>query len=203
MPNYGIYNKLLSPSRSREEANDDAHSQMLDGRVAGLNLLLPGNALAESLLSNNHWTLADGTYPPFSLKRTHGRVCAASAAPQFTRKCEVLAHASVTGVTFTDDDDPGAAELVRVGSDTAVRFADCTFVRSGSSPLNHVYMEPPSSVLGSDAGTAVFIGCTFIGGGAVTINNAGAAALVQMVGCVNMTGNVTFGTVTAIGTIGV
>ena len=48
----------------------------------------------------------------------------------------------------------------------------------------------------------VFVGCTFINGGSTTIDNqTGVATKVQAIGCVNLTPNLTLGSITETGTV--
>tara|TARA_R100000664_G_scaffold26775_1_gene37086 strand:- start:3538 stop:4149 length:612 start_codon:yes stop_codon:yes gene_type:complete len=203
MPSYGIYNKLLRPVGTREDVNDSDHDRMVDERILDLGVHPVGTRLEEVLKTGNQWTLGDGVYPPFDLSAPHGIISAASPGAKFEQRCVMRDHTTVFGVTFTDTADPLLPEMVRIGSDTSARFVGCTFVRSAGKPFSHVYVEDASGILSSVAGTAVFIGCTFINGGSTTVDNAGAAGRVQMIGCVNMTGNVSLGTVTETGTIGI
>jgi hypothetical protein len=203
MPNFGMYNKLLSVYPTPEEENDEAYAQSIVGAVTSLDILPPGSLLEEDSLVINRWNLARGTYGAFEHEAPHNIIHGMTSGTMFTRRCVIRGHASVFGVEFNDLDDVMAAELVRVGHDAAVSFVNCIFRRNPASLTNIIYVENVSGAIGSNAGTAVFVGCTFLNGGVTTINNvSGTALLVQTVGCVNGTGNATFGAnITETGTI--
>jgi len=188
MPNYGIYSKLLKFDRTPEEANDAAHDQAIQETVAGLEVLPKGSILDESKIINNTWTLGGGVYPSFTHEANQNVIRGLAANTIISRRCHINGHASVFGVTFTDDNQPDATELVRIGPGAAVSFVNCIFRRSDASTDNIVFVSDQGA--GLAAATASFVGCTFIEGGDTTINNeSGTALLVQAIGCVNLTGN--------------
>ena len=202
MPNYGIYNKLMSPWLTIEEVNDQAQEAAIEDRVKSLGLLPPGALLDETLLAGNRWNLASATYGAFDHERAHSVIRGVVAGAAFTKRCKINGHASVFGVEFSDLDEPSATELVRVGPGVAASFINCIFRRDPSSVGSMVRIEEASDVTSSSDAQAVFIGCIFINGGTTTINNVGGtAAKVQVIGCVNDTPNAGLGTVTEIGTV--
>ena len=203
MPNFGMYNKLLMTHSTLEEENDAAYDQSIEQAVTSLDILPPGSMLEEDAKGLNRWNLARGVYGAFEHTAPHNIIHGMTSGTMFTRRCVIRGHASVFGVEFNDIDDAMAAELVRIGHDSAVSFVNCIFRRGAASLSNIIYVEDVSGAIGSNAGTAVFVGCTFLNGGVTTINNvSGTALLVQTVGCVNGTGNATFGAnITETGTI--
>lgn len=203
MPNFGMYNKLLLPYSTLEEENGAAYDQSIEQAVTSLDILPPGSMLEEDAKGLNRWNLARGMYGAFEHTAPHNIIHGMTSGTMFTRRCVIRGHASVFGVEFNDVDDAMAAELVRIGHDSAVSFVNCIFRRGAASLSNIIYVEDVSGVIGSNAGTAVFVGCTFINGGTTTINNvSGTATKVQVVGCVNLTSNASLGTVTETGTVG-
>tara|TARA_Y100001937_G_scaffold58566_1_gene80351 strand:+ start:424 stop:1056 length:633 start_codon:yes stop_codon:yes gene_type:complete len=189
MPNYGIYSKLLKFDRTPEEANDAAHDQAIQETVAGLEVLPKGSILDESKNINNTWTLGGGVYPSFAHESNQNVIRGLAANTIISRRCHINGHASVFGVTFTDDNQPDATELVRIGPGAAVSFVNCIFRRDAASTDSIVYVSAAGA--GLNAATVSFVGCIFIEGGATTIDNqTGSAARVQAIGCVNLTGNV-------------
>ena len=189
MPNYGIYSKLLKFDRTPEEANDAAHDQAIQETVAGLEVLPKGSILDESKNINNTWTLGGGVYPSFAHESNQNVIRGLAANTIISRRCHINGHASVFGVTFTDDNQPDATELVRIGPGAAVSFVNCIFRRDAASTDSIVYVSAAGA--GLNAETVSFVGCIFIEGGATTIDNqTGSAARVQAIGCVNLTGNV-------------
>jgi hypothetical protein len=202
MPNYGIYSKLLKFDRTPEEANDAAHDQAIEEAVAGLEVLPKGSILKENKNINNTWTLGGGVYPSFTHDANQNVIRGLAANTIISRRCHINGHASVFGVTFTDANQPDATELVRIGPGAAVSFVNCIFRRSDASTDNIAFVSDQGA--GLAAATTSFVGCIFIDGGAVTINNeSGSAGQVQAIGCVNLTGNASLGTVTETGTIGI
>jgi len=197
MPNYGIYNKLMSPWLTIEEVNDQAQEAAIEDRVKSLGLLPPGALLDETLLAGNRWNLASATYGAFDHERAHNAIRGVVAGAAFTKRCKINGHASVFGVEFSDLDEPSATELVSVGPGVVASFINCIFRRDPSSVGGMVRIKD-----GAVDAQAVFIGCIFISGGSPTINNVGgSAARVQAIGCVNDTPNAGLGTVTEIGTV--
>jgi hypothetical protein len=202
MSNYGIYNRLLRPAGTPEDANNAAYDDAVQRGIIALGILPPGSALSETRLESNGWSLGSGDYPAFSHTREHNAIRGVSAGAVIGRRCRIGGHSSVSGITFTDTSDPGATELVRIGPGAAVSFIGCTFRRGEDSNSGHVYVSDAGA--GVVAAVVSFVGCTFVGGGTVPIDNAsGAAAKVQAIGCVNLTGNATLGTVTETGTVGI
>ena len=200
MPNYGIYSKLLKFDRTPEAANDAAHDQAIQETVAGLEVLPKGSVLSESKKINNTWTLGGGVYPSFTHDAKENVIKGVAANSIIARRCHFNAHASVFGVTFTDSMELDAAELIRVGPGAAVSFVNCVFRREPESIDSIAYVSAAGA--GLNAATVSFVGCTFVNGGTTTIDNqTGDAARVQVVGCVNLTGNTSLGSVTETGTI--
>ena len=188
MPGYGIYNKLMRPDRTLEEANDSSHDQMIDQSVVSLGLLAPGERLRETLKRANSWTLADGTYPPFNLVAEDGYIAASGAAAVFDKPCVFNSSATVRGVIFTDAGALGAPAIVRIAADAKVCFVGCVFERSGSSTVTSIKVDNVTAAT-AFAGKATFLGCTFRGGEAeigpakAIVNSSGVAANVQVIGC--------------------
>ena len=205
MSSYGMYSKLLKFDRTPEEANDSAHEQVIEETVAGLEVIPSGNVLSEDGKIGNTWTLGGGVYPSFIHKGNHNSIRGVAANSIISRGCQINGHSSVVGVTFNDGAELGAQELVRIGPGAAVSFVNCTFRRDASSTngIIHVSYDGPGTV----AAAVVFVGCTFVNGGAVTIlNGSGVATKAQTVGCVNLTGNATLGpvgTITETGTVSI
>jgi len=197
---HGLYRRLLRAPRTPDEANDYAYLKAIEDMVLSLRLSPPGSPLVESRKEANAWTLAGGVYPGFEHTADHNVIRGLVASSTLSRRCRIEGHASVSGVTFDDDGDLGTPELVSVGPGCAVSFVNCVF-RRGDGSVDSI-VRTAAAGAGVVAAVASFVGCTFIGGGATTINNAsGVAAGVQMVGCVNLTGNATLGTVTETGTV--
>ena len=202
MPNYGIYNKIMSRWLTVDEMNDQAQEGAIEAQVRSLELLPPGALLEEGLLVRNRWNLGSGIYGAFEHDAAHNAIRGVVAGAGFTKRCKINGHASVFGVEFSDLDDLAATELVLVGESVAVSFINCIFRREASSVGGMVRIEEASDVLASADAQAVFIGCIFINGGTTTINNVGgSAAKVQVIGCINDTPNAGLGTVTEIGTV--
>jgi len=190
MPNYGIYNKIMSRWLTVDEMNDQAQEGAIEAQVRSLELLPPGALLEEGLLVRNRWNLGSGIYGAFEHDAAHNAIRGVVAGAGFTKRCKINGHASVFGVEFSDLDDLAATELVLVGESVAVSFINCIFRREASSVGGMVRIEEASDVTGSTDSRAVFIGCIFIDGGTTTIKNVGATAVnVQAIGCVNGTGN--------------
>jgi hypothetical protein len=200
MPNYGIYSKLLKFDRTPEEANDAAHDQAIEEAVAGLEVLPKGSVLDESKKADNTWTLGGGVYPSFTHEANHNVIRGVAANTIIPRRCRINGHTSLFGVTFTDSMDLEAPELVRIGPGAAVSFVNCIFRRAPESTSSLVYVSNQGAGLVDPA--VVFVGCTFVNGGSATIDNqTGVAGKVQAIGCVNLTPNVTLGSVTETGTV--
>ena len=200
MPNYGIYSKLLKFDRTPEEANDAAHDQAIQETVAGLEVLPKGSILDESKKANNTWTLGGGVYPSFTHEANENVIRGLAANTIIPRRCQINGHSSVFGVTFTDSMQPDATELVRIGPGIAVSFVNCIFRWDEASTNSIVFVSNQGAGVVDPA--VVFIGCTFINGGSTTIDNqTGSAAKVQAIGCVNLTPNVTLGSITETGTV--
>jgi hypothetical protein len=200
MPNYGIYSKLLKPDRTPEEANDDAHEQVIEEAVAGLEVLPKGSILNETKIVNNTWTLGGGVYPSFTHEANENVIRGLAANTIIPRRCQINGHSSVFGVTFTDSMQPDATELVRIGPGIAVSFVNCIFRRDNASTNSIVFVSDEGAGLSDPA--VVFIGCTFINGGTTTIDNqTGVATNVQAIGCVNLTPNASLGSITETGTV--
>ncbi len=178
----GIYEKILRPARSRQEANDQAQSDQTDDAIGSLNALLSGAALEEEMLEGNTWNLTTGTYGAVRHDKPHGLINAISGGAVLTRACRFTSSAVVDGVTFTDTDGTTSPHLVRLDVAASVLFRGCTFLRSAAE-VSHVHV--------TSGCVAVFTGCVFRGpgGGSVVIQNDAPAASVQLVAGFNYTGN--------------
>tara|TARA_R100001594_G_scaffold62636_4_gene97009 strand:- start:588 stop:1199 length:612 start_codon:yes stop_codon:yes gene_type:complete len=186
MATTGIYSRLFRPDATREESNDIAHSDQVSEVVSSFSTLSPGSVLEEVQTSSNSYNLVTGKYGAFEHSAPHGSVRGVVSGAVFGKKCKVSAHAVITGVTFTDDGSGSDAELVHVesadGLPVGVSFISCAFIRSSTSPAEHVLVDSGNKV--------IFIGCTFRGksqSSGNVINNAGAAGNVQAIGCFNFT----------------
>lgn len=194
----GIYEKLLRPAQSPEDANDQALTDNIVQRVHSLDVLTERALLNEQMKHSNMWNLGDAVYGSFRHTTDYNQIRGIAAGARFTKHCRFDNHATVFGVEFSDDDAPAAPELVHItfdptavpdatGAGHGVLFMNCTFRRQSSSSPQHVYLESGAK--------AIFVGCVFLGRTDITgdvINNVGGApkaTYVQAIGCLNGTGN--------------
>lgn len=187
----GMYEKLLRPAQSPEDANDQALTDNIVKRVQSLDVLTERSLLNEQMKHSNMWNLGDAVYGSFRHTANYNQIRGIAAGARFTKHCRFDNHATVFGVEFSDDDAPAAPELVHITADPlgghGVVFVNCTFRREASSSPQHVYLESGAK--------AIFVGCVFLGRTDITgdvINNVGGApkaTYVQAIGCLNGTGN--------------
>ena len=197
----GMYEKLLRPAQSPEDANDQALTDNIVKRVQSLDVLTERSLLNEQMKHSNMWNLGDAVYGSFRHTTNYNQIRGIAAGARFTKHCRFDNHATVFGVEFSDDDAPAAPELVHITADPlgghGVVFVNCTFRREASSSPQHVYLESGAK--------AIFLGCMFLGRPdsptLTVINNAGAAANAQAIGGLNATGSNIGPNVTATGVL--
>ena len=186
MATTGIYSRLFRPASTPEESNDQSQSDQISDQVAQMGLLLNGSVLPEERLEGNSFNLVQGVYGAFDHTTDHNSVRGLVSGASFSKRCKV------SGVTFDDGASDPEAELVHVsiptGTEKGVLFINCVFVRSPTSPAEHVLID--------SGGKVIFIGCTFRGrsqSSGNVINNAGPAGNVQAIGCFNFTAEANLG----------
>lgn len=192
MATTGIYSRLFRPAATPEESNDQSQSDQISDQVAQMGILLNGSVLPEERLEGNSFNLVQGAYGAFDHATDHNSIRGLVSGATFSKRCKVSGHATISGVTFTDEGSDPEAELVHVsiptGTEKGVLFINCVFVRSPTSPAEHVLID--------SGGKVIFIGCAFRGrsqSSGNVINNAGAAANVQAIGCFNFTAEANLG----------
>ena len=190
----GIYEKLLRPTRGRQEANDQAQSDQSDQMTASLGLLVSGSAVTEERKEGNRWNLSEGDYGAARLEKPDGNINAVSGGARFTRASSFTASAMVSGVEFTDEDDASASFVISITGGATVLFNGCTFTRTTAN-TSHVMTESGSG--------AIFVGCVFKGPeatvvpGAPVIVNGGGVGSVWVVASFNYTGTLFAGVSTS------
>ena len=146
----------------------------------------PEDAISEDLLADNYIRLARGVHGGFKLETDFTELDGVTGSV-IERQATIDADAVVDGVSFVSSDENSEALVVvpdpPVGGGTnRVIFRGCTFVKVATDTDTFVSCATGTRVL--------FLGCIFRGapsGGGVPITNAGAAANVRVVECINAT----------------
>tara|TARA_R110000787_G_scaffold55641_6_gene128386 strand:- start:2311 stop:2919 length:609 start_codon:yes stop_codon:yes gene_type:complete len=168
-------------SNAVDMANQNTRDALIDS-VNSLQLLQSNEAMVESASSRNTFNLTTGEYGGGTLKKRDSNIYGTSGGSTIHTRLTLQNRHIVDNVRFANSVD-SRDELVQVDSTAIVQFRNCVFERT-------ITANAPAWVIVDNGGTAVFIGCMFLGlgTGGVIIDNGGALADVQVVGSYNGTG---------------
>jgi hypothetical protein len=180
----------------RDVSNQFVRTDTID-LINQLRLSVPGNLVELQGGDADYVNATPGVHGFPELNGEWSHINAMGGGVVCDRQLVVSDSSIVEGVHFRGDSNP--LVLVKAKTtpvDNTVIFRSCMFERTGQ-PKSPVWVEVESGAL------VVFTGCVFRGGkypntGGVIISNAGAAAKVQLAGCISTTG-LTYATVTSSG----
>ena len=159
--------------------------QIVNDLVVSLGVTGETEAIKETLKIGNSFTLANGEYGGWTSQQPGTVYKALGAGSRITRQVIISRDCIVDGVHFVGGPSNKEA-LVFVGVGATVVFRNCIFEKQGGDPPTYLSLGVPS---GGVVARANLIGCVFQGPnvGAV-VNNPGAAANVNTIGCHDKTG---------------
>ena len=148
--------------------------------INDLNITPPGSEIKEQKNENNVYLLSSGSFGGATLTKAYGHV---GGLPEtvISRKLTIEStRLIIDGVSF-ENSDSSTGTLILIRKYSVVLFRDCVF--------NMTHPDGAKIWIQMESGAkAVFNGCMWRGGdgtGGNLVNNAGAAANVQIVGCMS------------------
>jgi hypothetical protein len=146
--------------------------------VNGLNITQAGSKIVETKTKDNTIMLSSGGFGGSRLQKEYTLI-GGFADSRMERKVVVVAtRLTLDGITFVNSPS-SVGTLLSIGPDSVVFFRNCIFNMSQPDG-DKIWISMESGA------RAVFNGCMWRGGdgtGGNLVNNAGAAANVQIVGC--------------------
>lgn len=186
----------LHPSSQGRQPLRDSEEREHDRRALGaVDLVLPEEPITEERTIDNVLVLAGGAHGGARLVEPFTRLLGL-ADSRIERQVIIEDDAVVSGVHFLsatrNGDRNNAAFLVQIRSPARVVFNGCLFEKAPGDPMSAVALTRECYVVIESGAKATFQGCVFKGvplnAGLVVNHVAGPAADVQMVGCLNATG---------------
>lgn len=163
----------------------ESNRQIINDVVLSLGLTSTTEAIADANKLGSTITIANGDYGGFLCKNAGSIYKGIGAASKVTKPVTIDADCIIDGVYFTGGSGlPG--NLVSISVGCVVVFRNCVFEKISGDGGSYVSLAPP---VGAVVAKANLIGCVFQGpnSGAV-VNNPGAAANVNTIGCYDRTG---------------
>jgi hypothetical protein len=175
-----------------DEQNDQAMDEVMSF-INGLDLVAPGDTVLDGPLDNPANSLMSGSHSIRQLNNAGASITGVGGGASIRTPLRLSRRHIIDGVEIKPDEEFELDPVVSIGSLSVAVFRNCVFHRRRGN-ASQVWVDVASG------GKAIFIGCMFLSSvdvlGGVIINNAGAAANVQVVGCYNGTG-LTFAGVTS------
>jgi|TARA_Y100000356_G_C11137664_1_gene223564 hypothetical protein len=144
-------------------------------------ILRPGDSFLEENNRNNGTRLVSGNHEVISLEKPATTISSDPDAV-VTKQTSADSSSIIYGATYECDGDQPAALIKATGSTV---FVGCHFVKDANT------QEAASSYVQIESGgAALFVGCYFhnVQAAGFTVNNAGGATKVKLVGCFIQTG---------------
>ena len=176
---------FMDMSGSAADQIRESNRQITNDVILSLGLTAPTEALSDDNKLGSTITIANGEYGGFLCKKAGSVYKGIGAASKITKPVTVNADCIIDGIHFVSGSGrPG--NLVSIAVGCVVIFRNCVFEKIGGDGGAYVSLATPS---GAVVAKANLIGCVFQGpnSGAV-VNNPGAAANVNTIGCYDKTG---------------